>query len=143
MEIVFGANSGETPRPLRRIASSGELSRFMLAMKTVLADADDVPTVVFDEIDMNIGGETANQVGEKLHALGAHRQIFCISHLAQVAARADHHFEVAKTTENGRTFSRIVPLSDPVPELARMLGGGKSALRHAADLAASVRRKKR
>ncbi|MCQ2378336.1 MAG: DNA repair protein RecN [Victivallaceae bacterium] len=141
MEIVFSANAGEDARPLRKIASSGELARFMLAFKTVLADADDVPTVVFDEIDMNIGGETAHRVGEKLRALGAHRQILCISHLAQVAARADHHFQVGKTTENGRTVSRVVPLSDPVPELARMLGGGESALRHAADLAASVRRK--
>ena len=142
IELIFCANSGETPRPLRRIASSGELSRFMLALKTVLADADDIPTVVFDEIDMNIGGETAHGVGEKLRALGKHRQIFCISHLAQVAARADHHYQVVKISEKGRTFSRIVPLVDPVPELARMLGGGASAMRHAADLAASVGRRK-
>ncbi len=143
LELVFSANSGEAPHPLRKIASSGELSRFMLALKTVLADADEIPTVVFDEIDMNIGGETANQVGEKLRALGAKRQIFCISHLAQVAARADHHFCVAKSTEKGRTVSRVAELADPVPELARMLGGGASALRHAADLSDSVRKKQK
>lgn len=143
MELVFSANSGEAPHPLRKIASSGELSRFMLALKTVLADADEIPTVVFDEIDMNIGGETANQVGEKLRALGAKRQIFCISHLAQVAARADHHFCVAKSTEKNRTVSRVAELADPVPELARMLGGGASALRHAADLSDSVRKKQK
>jgi DNA repair protein RecN (Recombination protein N) len=121
-------------RPLRKIASSGELSRVMLAMKTVLADADAVPTVVFDEIDMNIGGETANRVGEELHALGNHRQILCISHLVQVAARADAHFLAEKRTEKGRTLSSVRRLADVKPELARMLGGGESSLRHAAAL---------
>ncbi|MCI5778782.1 MAG: DNA repair protein RecN [Lentisphaeria bacterium] len=134
MELMFNANKGEELRPLRKIASSGELSRLMLALKTVLADADAVPTVIFDEIDMNIGGETANKVGRELAALGRRRQILCISHLAQVAARADHHFKVEKSDRNGRTVSRIVSLDDPVPELARMLGGGASALDHAGAL---------
>ena len=88
---------------------------------------------ILDE-DMNIGGETANKVGRELAALGRRRQILCISHLAQVAARADHHFKVEKSDQNGRTVSRIVPLDDPVPELARMLGGGASALDHAGAL---------
>ena len=134
LDIWFSANVGEEPRPLRKIASSGELSRLMLAMKTVLADADAVPTVVFDEIDMNIGGETANRVGEALHDLGSHRQILCISHLVQVAARADAHFLARKHTANGRTLSTITRLSDVKPELARMLGGGESSLRHASAL---------
>lgn len=134
LELLFNANSGEELRPLRKVASSGELSRLMLALKTVLADADAVPTVIFDEIDMNIGGETANKVGKELAALGGKRQILCISHLAQVAARADHHYQVAKSTADGRTTSRVVKLDDPVPELARMLGGGASALDHAAAL---------
>ena len=121
-------------RPLRKIASSGELSRLMLALKTVLADADAVPTVIFDEIDMNIGGETANQVGNELKALGRKRQIICISHLAQVAARADEHFLVRKSTEGERTISRICKLNDPAEEIGRMLGGGDSALRHAGEL---------
>lgn len=141
LELWFSANVGEEPRPLRKIASSGELSRVMLAMKTVLADADAVPTVVFDEIDMNIGGETANRVGEALHDLGGHRQILCISHLVQVAARADAHFLARKHTENGRTFSTLSRLSDVKPELARMLGGGESSLRHAEALLEELSRK--
>ena len=134
MELLFNANCGEELRPLRKVASSGELSRVMLALKTVLADADEVPTVIFDEIDMNIGGETANKVAEELHSLGEKRQILCISHLAQVAARADNHLLVEKTVVNDRTVSQVVKLDDPVPELARMLGGGDSALTHAKEL---------
>ena len=141
LELWFSANLGEDMRPLRKIASSGELSRVMLAMKTVLADADAVPTVVFDEIDMNIGGETANRVGEELHALGSHRQILCISHLVQVAARADAHFLAEKRTEKGRTLSAVRRLADVKPELARMLGGGESSLRHAAALLKELARK--
>lgn len=134
IELLFNANCGGELRPLRKVASSGELSRVMLALKTVLADADAVPTVIFDEIDMNIGGETANQVAAELHALGAKRQILCISHLAQVAARADNHLLVSKSVIDEKTVSRVQPLTDPVAELARMLGGGQSALRHAAEL---------
>ncbi len=134
LELMFSANKGENLRPLRKIASSGELSRLMLALKTVLADADAVPTVIFDEIDMNIGGETANKVGNELCNLGRNRQIICISHLAQVAARADEHFKVEKSTIDGRTVSKIRKLADPSEELGRMLGGGASALRHAQEL---------
>jgi DNA repair protein RecN (Recombination protein N) len=134
IELLFNANKGGDLRPLRKVASSGELSRVMLALKTILADADDVPTVIFDEIDMNIGGETANKVGDELHALGSKHQILCISHLAQVAARADTHFQVSKEDVNGKTVSTVKKLIDPVPELARMLGGGDSALRHAEEL---------
>ena len=141
LELQFSANVGEELRPLRKIASSGELSRVMLAMKTVLADADAVPTAVFDEIDMNIGGETANRVGEELRALGKNRQILCISHLVQVAARADAHFLAEKHTENGRTVSTVRRLDDAKPELARMLGGGESSLRHAAALLRELRRR--
>ena len=141
LELHFSANVGEEMRPLRKIASSGELSRVMLAMKTVLADADAVPTVVFDEIDMNIGGETANRVGEELHALGKPRQILGISQLVQVAARADAHFLAEKHTANGRTLSAVRKLDDVRPELARMLGGGESSLRHAEALLEELARK--
>ena len=141
IEFLFNANRGEELRPLRKVASSGELSRVMLALKTVLADVDNIPTVIFDEIDMNIGGETANKVGRELHALGAKRQILCISHLAQVAARADQHIQVIKTTVNGRTVSQAALLDDPVPELARMLGGGESAMRHAGELHKALQQK--
>ena len=140
IELLFNANRGEELRPLRKVASSGELSRVMLALKTVLADADAVPTVIFDEIDMNIGGETANKVARELHTLGKKRQILCISHLAQVASRADHHFLVQKKTIGDRTVSEVQKLDDPAPELARMLGGGDSALRHARELLDSLRK---
>lgn len=136
IEFMFSANAGENSQPLRRIASSGELSRLMLALKTVLADADAIPVVVFDEIDSNIGGETANRVGDELKNLGRHRQILCISHQAQVAARADRHYCVVKHTEKGRTYSESVRLNENGRELeiARMLGGGESALIHARSI---------
>ncbi|MDD3885437.1 MAG: DNA repair protein RecN [Victivallaceae bacterium] len=140
IELVFSANAGVPPRPLRRIASSGELSRLMLALKTVLADADTVPVVVFDEIDVNIGGETANAVGDELHRLGERRQILCISHLAQVAARADRHFRVIKHSESGstRSESEVLDSAGREREIARMLGGGASALAHAKDILKGV-----
>lgn len=138
-EMLFSANAGSPVQPLRKIASSGELSRLMLGLKTVLADADDVPTVIFDEIDMNIGGETANAVGEELHNLGRSRQIISISHLAQVAARADHHFKVAKHTEEGTVRSGVELLKDPEPEIARMLGNTPAARKHAKELLKELR----
>lgn len=131
IELMFSANPGESPAPLRKIASSGELSRLMLALKTVLTDSDEIPTVIFDEIDMNIGGETANRVGEELKLLGKKHQILCISHLAQVAAKADTHFQVVKEICGNRTVSKAVRLQNPEQELARMLGGGNAALEHA------------
>ena len=141
VEFLFSANPGEEPRPLRRIASSGELSRLMLALKTVLADADSSPVVIFDEIDSNIGGETANRVGEELRELGRRRQILCISHQPQVAARAACHLCVVKSAEAGRTRSEVFRLSPERRELeiGRMLGGGESALVHARAVLAGVR----
>ena len=139
LEFFFSANPGEALLPLHKIVSSGELSRFMLALKCVLADADDIPTVVFDEIDMNIGGISAGKVGDKLHELAKNHQIISISHLAQVASRADAHFVVAKRSISGRTVSEVAKVVDPVPELGRMLGGGDSALRHASELYASLK----
>ena len=141
VELLFSANAGESVHPLRKIASSGELSRLMLALKTVLADADSIPVVVFDEIDVNIGGETANRVGEELHHLGRNRQILCISHLAQVAARADRHFRVEKHTEEGRTLSecRELDAEGRVREIGRMLGGGESAVTHARAILSKIK----
>ena len=142
IELLFSANTGESIQPLRKIASSGELSRLMLALKTVLADADSIPVVVFDEIDVNIGGETANRVGDELRHLGRNRQILCISHLAQVAARADRHFLVAKHSDGERTFSLCHELSpdERIGEIGRMLGGGPSAEIHARDILLSIQR---
>ena len=142
-EMLFSANAGSEVQPLRKIASSGELSRLMLGLKTVLADADDVPTVIFDEIDMNIGGETANAVGEELHNLGRSRQIISISHLAQVAARADRHFKVSKASVEGSVRSGVEQLQEPEAEIARMLGNTPAARKHADELLKELRHKKR
>ena len=136
MELLFSANPGVEPCPLSAVASSGEISRVMLAVKTVLSEADAVPVLIFDEIDANIGGETAWKVGQELEKLSAGKQILCISHLAQVAKFAQTHFLVEKSSEDSVTRTRITHLdtSARCQELARMLGGGKAALEHAKSL---------
>ncbi len=137
VEFQFAPNAGETPRPLRAIASSGELARVMLALKTVLAEVDKIPVLVFDEVDANVGGETANAVGQKMRHLAKQRQILCITHLAPVAAHASAHYLVAKRLSDGRTISEIslVDRKGRVTELARMLGGqSDAARRHAEEL---------
>lgn len=137
IDFQFAPNPGEPPRPLRAIASSGELARVMLALKTVLAEQDQVPVLVFDEVDANVGGETAHAVGAKMRQIARHRQVLCITHLAQVAATAGAHFVAAKQVKAGRTISEIALLDDSerVTELARMLGGQTEASRrHAEEL---------
>jgi DNA repair protein RecN (Recombination protein N) len=135
-EFLFAPNPGEPARPIRAIASSGELARVMLALKTVLAAQDAVPVLVFDEVDANIGGETAVAVGDKMRQIGRQRQVLCITHLAQVAAAAPAHFVVTKEVRGGRTLSLIEPLdaNSRVAEIARMLGGGDAARQHAEAL---------
>lgn len=125
VEFLFSANPGEPVKPLARIASGGELSRLMLAMKCLLARRDQVETVVFDEVDAGIGGKAAEAVAKKIVELAAHHQVICITHLPQIAARADAHFMVHKSVVDGRTVSCINRLEDEgrVMELARMLGG--------------------
>ena len=136
IELLFSANPGTPLRPLRDTASSGEIARVMLAVKTVLAEADTIPILIFDEIDANIGGETAARVGAELAKLGRHKQVICISHLAQAARCADTHFLVSKTPEEGTARTRIRRLEsgERVSEIARMLGGGKAAVEHAREL---------
>jgi len=136
MEFQFAPNPGEPARPLRSIASSGELARVMLALKTVLADQDTVPVLVFDEVDANVGGETAHAVGQKMATIASRHQVLCITHLAPVAAAAGTHYQVIKEVRDGRTESRIQRLdrAERVAELGRMLGGGQAAQRHAEDL---------
>lgn len=139
IEFQFAPNPGEPPRPLRAIASSGEMARVMLALKTVLAAVDEIPVLVFDEVDANVGGETANAVGEKMRQIAKQRQVLCITHLAPVAAHADAHYVVSKQVRAGRTISEIELLekSSRVSELARMLGGqGEAARKHAEALLA-------
>ena len=135
VEFQFAPNPGEPAKPLRAIASSGEMARVMLALKTVLAAEDEIPVLIFDEVDANVGGETANAVGEKMKQIAAKRQVFCITHLPQVAAPADAHYVVTKQVKNGRTISEITLLDKKsrVTELARMLGGQTDAARKHAE----------
>jgi len=125
IEFGFAPNVGEPMRPLRAIASSGEISRVMLATKAVLAAHDRIPVLVFDEIDANVGGETANAVGDKLAAVAASHQVLCITHLPQVAVQGGSHYLVSKNVEGGRTRTVISSLSsnERTAEVARMLGG--------------------
>lgn len=125
IDFLFGPNPGEPLKPLRVIASSGEMSRVMLAVKSALADQDQIPLMVFDEIDANVGGEIAGAVGRKMAFLGDRHQVVAITHMPQVAALAHRHYLVTKEVENSTTNSRLEPVSgqDRVNELARMLGG--------------------
>lgn len=142
-EFEFAPNPGEPSQPLRAIASSGEISRVMLALKSVLAGQDGVPLLVFDEIDANVGGEVAVKVGRKMRALGSSHQVLCITHLPQVAAAAHRQFAVSKEVAANRTTTKVEELgaSERVAELARMLGGqdSKPALAHARELLDSHR----
>jgi DNA repair protein RecN (Recombination protein N) len=137
VELLFSPNPGEPLKPLRLIASSGEISRLMLAIKSSLAAQDAIPLLVFDEIDANVGGEIANAVGVKMRKLAADHQVLCITHLPQVAAAAATQFVVTKEVVQGRTHSRLSEVSGKArqEEIARMLGGkSESALKHAATL---------
>jgi DNA repair protein RecN (Recombination protein N) len=135
IEFQFAPNPGEPPRALRAIASSGEMARVMLALKTVLAAEDEIPVLVFDEVDANVGGQTAQAVGEKMRQIAKQRQVLCITHLAPVAAQADAHYIVTKQVKAGRTTSEIALVEKPerVTELARMLGGQTDAARKHAE----------
>ncbi len=137
VELLFSPNPGEPLKPLRAIASSGEISRLMLAIKSALAAHDAIPLLVFDEIDTNVGGEIAHAVGAKMQTLGRDHQVICITHLPQVAANASSHFVVTKDVTRGRTFSNLHAVTDKArqEEIARMLGGkSDSALKLAATL---------
>src|SRR5438034_9602981 len=137
VELLFSPNPGEPLKPLRAIASSGEISRLMLAIKSALAAHDAIPLLVFDEIDTNVGGEIAHAVGAKMQTLGRDHQVICITHLPQVAATASSHFVVTKDVSRGRTFSNLREVTGKArqEEIARMLGGkSDSALKLAASL---------
>ncbi len=138
-EFLFGPNPGEPLKPLRSIASSGELARVMLALKSALAKQDDTPLLIFDEIDANVGGSIARAVGLKMRELGREHQVIAITHFPQVAALADHHYLITKTLNQGRTVSHLKEVSREtrVSELVRMLGSqGAAAEAHARDLLA-------
>ncbi len=137
VELLFSPNPGEPLKPLRAIASSGEISRLMLAIKSALAAHDAIPLLVFDEIDTNVGGEIAHAVGAKMQTLGRDHQVICITHLPQVAATGSSHFVVTKEVVRGRTYSQLREVRGKTrqEEIARMLGGkSESALELAASL---------
>jgi DNA repair protein RecN (Recombination protein N) len=125
VEFLLSSNVGEPPRLLNRIASGGELSRIMLALKTVLAERDHVPVLVFDEVDTGVGGAVAAAMGSRLRKLGSYHQVFCITHLPQVASQAEHHLLVAKGQDGKRTTTAVRALTGLAreEEIARMIGG--------------------
>lgn len=124
-EFLISTNVGEEVKPLGQVASGGELSRIMLAVKAVLADSDEIPTLIFDEIDTGISGRTAQKVSEKLACIARHHQVLCITHLPQIAAMADCHYRIRKQAEGGKTKTKIEKLKqeETIEELARLLGG--------------------
>ena len=127
MEFMISANKGETVKPLHKIASGGELSRTMLAIKSVLLDKDPVGTMIFDEIDTGISGYAADKVGIQLCRVAKGRQVICVTHLAQIAARAKAHLLIEKSTQNARTFTKVYPLSgdERIHEIARIMSGSE------------------
>jgi DNA repair protein RecN (Recombination protein N) len=142
ISFMIAPNPGEAIKSLAAIASGGELSRVVLALKAILAKSESVETVVFDEVDAGIGGSVAEVVGKKLKSLAQHHQIVCITHLPQIAKFGDHHFKIEKIVSDGRTKTQITPLTDKerIIEIARMLGGVKitqATLEHARELMAS------
>ena len=147
VESYVSLNPGEPLRPLREVGSGGELSRIMLSIKTVLADTDAVPTLIFDEIDTGISGRTAEKVGEKLEKIAKNHQVILITHLPQIAAKADRHFLIEKNVQEGKTKTEIHALNEEasLKELARLLGGEElteAALQNARSLKAKAKEKK-
>lgn len=127
VEFMISANMGEEPKPLHKIASGGELSRIMLAIKSSLADSDGVDTMIFDEIDTGISGYAADKVGTQLKRVSSNRQVICVTHLAQIAARADNHLLIEKTERGGRTFTEVTALDseERINEIARIMSGSE------------------
>jgi DNA repair protein RecN (Recombination protein N) len=139
VEFLIAPNKGEDPRPLRKIASGGELSRALLALKRVLAEKGPAGLYVFDEVDAGVSGAIAEVIGRAIADVARHRQVLCITHLPQIAALCDHHFVVGKSEAKGRTTSTVKRLTDQerVDEIARMIGGvkvGEAARRAAVEL---------
>lgn len=125
VEFLISPNLGEAPKPMAKIASGGELSRIMLAIKNVLSDKDGTETLIFDEIDAGVSGRAASKLGKKLAAVSDGRQVICVTHLAQIAVQADHHFEISKASHDGKTYTSVTPLDfdGRKRELARIIGG--------------------
>lgn len=125
LEFIFSANAGQELRPLAKIASGGELSRVMLAIRCVLSDSDEIPTLIFDEIDTGVSGRAAHKIAYKLRELSRTKQVLCVTHLAQIAACADNHLYIEKTSSDGATYTKVTALDDSqrIREIARIIGG--------------------
>lgn len=141
IEFLVSANTGQAPQPLSKVASGGELSRISLAIVVITAQGKGVPTMVFDEVDVGIGGGIAEIVGKKMRELGKQKQVLCVTHLPQVASLGHHHFQVKKDSDKNNTWTQITPLDQKhrVEEIARMLGGLKitdQTLAHAEEMLA-------
>lgn len=146
VEFLISANKGEVPKSISKIASGGELSRIMLALKTVIADRDDIPTLIFDEIDTGVSGRAAQKIGTKLQEISAHRQVLCVTHLSQIAVMADDHLLIEKKTVGDRTATDVTPLDREgrIKEVARIMSGedpSELMLRNAEELLDTNKRK--
>jgi len=147
IDFLISANPGQSPQPLARIASGGELSRMSLAIQVIASDASAIPTMVFDEVDSGVGGSVAEMVGRRLRELGSQRQVLCVTHLPQVASLADQHFRISKVSDGKttRTGVRLLDKNERIDELARMLGGveiTKKTREHAAEMLAGAPKKR-
>ena len=147
IEFLISANPGQSPQPLARIASGGELSRMSLAIQVIASDGSAIPTMVFDEVDSGVGGGVAEMLGRRLGELGSQRQVLCVTHLPQVASLADQHFRISKVSDGKTTRTQVQALDsdDRIDELARMLGGveiTRKTLEHAAEMLAGAAQKR-
>ncbi len=147
IEFLISANPGQPPLPLSTVASGGELSRMSLAIQVIASDGSSIPTMIFDEVDSGVGGQVAEMVGRRLHQLGESRQVFCVTHLPQVAALADQHLRVSKVSDGKATRTNVDELGrdERIDELARMLGGveiTQKTIEHAAEMLAGAARRR-
>ncbi len=142
VEYMFSANAGQPAKPLNKVISGGEMSRFMLAVKNITADIEDIDTMIFDEIDTGVSGYVAEELAKKLLTIGVKRQVICVSHLPQVASYASHHYYINKITQNGQTYTKLTKLSGPnrVKEIARLVGGSvtEHSLEHSKHMIAEA-----
>ena len=146
VEFLISANKGETPKPVSKIASGGELSRIMLALKTVIADQDDIPTLIFDEIGTGVSGRAAQKIGIKLQEISGYRQVLCVTHLSQIAVMADNHLLIEKTTSGERTETMVkhLDMEGRIREIARIMSGENPSelmLKNAEELLIQNKRK--
>ena len=132
IEFLISANKGEDQKPLAKIASGGELSRIMLAIKSVLADKDDTDTLIFDEIDTGVSGRAAGKIAKKLYDVSTNRQVVCITHLPSIAAFADQHMLISKAVKDEKTYTSVLPLDENgrIAEIARIIGGNENDKAH-------------